>query len=75
VIYGGVFPTYHWRDILEAQPEFDIIVRGEGEETCRQLLAAIAASLPLTDVKGIACRVGGKPHGSPPREMIDNLDA
>jgi anaerobic magnesium-protoporphyrin IX monomethyl ester cyclase len=39
------------------------------------LFAAIAASLPLTDVKGIACRVGGKPHGSPPREMIDNLDA
>ena len=75
VIYGGVFPTYHWRDILEAQPEFDIVVRGEGEETCRQLVGALAASLSLMDVKGIACRVDGKPYGAPQREMIDNLDA
>jgi len=30
VIYGGVFPTYHWRDILAATDVFDFIVRGEG---------------------------------------------
>ena len=27
MIYGGVFPTYHWRDILAECPQFDIIVR------------------------------------------------
>ena len=20
IVYGGVFPTYHWREILEAEP-------------------------------------------------------
>ncbi|TIU30178.1 MAG: magnesium-protoporphyrin IX monomethyl ester cyclase, partial [Mesorhizobium sp.] len=33
IIYGGVFPTYHWRDILAATDAFDFIVRGEGEAT------------------------------------------
>lgn len=33
IIYGGVFPTYHWRDILAATDVFDFIVRGEGEAT------------------------------------------
>jgi anaerobic magnesium-protoporphyrin IX monomethyl ester cyclase len=33
IIYGGVFPTYHFRDILAQEPQIDIIVRGEGEAT------------------------------------------
>src|SRR5882762_10305997 len=32
IVYGGVFPTYHGRQILEQEAVFDIIVRGEGEE-------------------------------------------
>src|SRR5262245_39878846 len=31
IVYGGVFPTYHWREILTAEPQIDVIVRGEGE--------------------------------------------
>ncbi|HEY4921435.1 MAG TPA: magnesium-protoporphyrin IX monomethyl ester anaerobic oxidative cyclase [Xanthobacteraceae bacterium] len=42
IIYGGVFPTYHWRDILNEEPQIDIIVRGEGEETAPRLIAALA---------------------------------
>ena len=33
IVYGGIFPTYHWREILDAEPQIDVIVRGEGEET------------------------------------------
>jgi predicted Zn-ribbon and HTH transcriptional regulator len=33
IIYGGVFPTYHWQDILTDVLEIDVIVRGEGEMT------------------------------------------
>ena len=29
-VYGGVYPTYHVRDILAQHPEVDVIVRGEG---------------------------------------------
>jgi anaerobic magnesium-protoporphyrin IX monomethyl ester cyclase len=56
IIYGGVFPTYHWRDILEEQPEFDLIVRGEGEETIVRLIAALENSQPLDQITGIAFR-------------------
>ncbi len=45
-VYGGVFPTYHWRDVLEECPEADVIVRGEGEETVRRLVGALSL-LPL----------------------------
>ncbi len=33
IVYGGIFPTYHWKECLEELPEVDAIVRGEGEET------------------------------------------
>ena len=75
VIYGGVFPTYHWRDILEQCPEFDLIVRGEGEATCRRLVSAIAAGAPLETVNGIAYRQIGHVKSTPPQAMIADLDA
>ena len=74
VIYGGVFPTYHWRDILRDCPQFDVIVRGEGEETCRELVEAIDCCEPLGGVDGIAYREDGVAIGTKPRAMIGDLD-
>ena len=48
VIYGGVFPTYHWRDILAATDVFDFIVRGEGEATVVALVEALEMKAPPT---------------------------
>src|SRR3954462_8848042 len=59
IIYGGVFPTYHFRDVLEHEPQIDIIVRGEGEETARRLVAALergGGADELSAVDGIAFR-------------------
>ncbi|TPI62384.1 magnesium-protoporphyrin IX monomethyl ester anaerobic oxidative cyclase [Mesorhizobium sp. B3-1-7] len=56
VIYGGVFPTYHWRDILAATDVFDFIVRGEGEATATALVEAIEMRQPVASVAGIAYR-------------------
>ncbi|MBU4568500.1 MAG: cobalamin-dependent protein, partial [Alphaproteobacteria bacterium] len=75
IIYGGVFPTYHWRDVLAASPEVDYIVRGEGEETCRQLVRALEEGAPLAGVKGIAFREGDEIIAAPARDMIADLDA
>jgi anaerobic magnesium-protoporphyrin IX monomethyl ester cyclase len=58
IIYGGVFPSYHWRDILEDEPAFDIIVRGEGEETIVRLITALENRLALEQITGIALRFG-----------------
>ncbi len=73
-IYGGVFPTYHWREILRDSPQFDYIVRGEGEETCRHLVEAVAERQDLSAVNGIAYRRNGPPYATPPRAMIADLN-
>jgi anaerobic magnesium-protoporphyrin IX monomethyl ester cyclase len=74
IIYGGVFPTYHWEDVLRDAPQIDIIVRGEGEATAVALVAALAAGDPLSGVNGIAFRQAGVPFATPPAPMIRNLD-
>ncbi|HLH89637.1 MAG TPA: magnesium-protoporphyrin IX monomethyl ester anaerobic oxidative cyclase [Xanthobacteraceae bacterium] len=75
IIYGGVFPTYHWRDILSEEPQIDIIVRGEGEETAPRLIAAIESGRPLLAVRGIAFRDKGVVIGTPPAAIIADLDS
>lgn len=75
VIYGGVYPTYHWQEVLENTPEIDVIVRGEGEETAPALIAALASGKPLSDLPGIAYRHSGQPRATRPAPMIRDLDA
>jgi anaerobic magnesium-protoporphyrin IX monomethyl ester cyclase len=58
IIYGGVFPTYHWSQIMEQEADVDIIVRGEGEETVVRLIAALESDTPLDHVPGIVFRQG-----------------
>ena len=74
IIYGGVFPTYHYLDILQAEQQIDIIVRGEGEETVTKLVNAIANNQDLHQISGIAFRDQGRIIETPPAPMIKNLD-
>jgi anaerobic magnesium-protoporphyrin IX monomethyl ester cyclase len=74
IVYGGVHPTYFWREILAEEPWVDAIVRGEGEETGRQLMRALAHGTPLDTVDGIAFREGAKPVATRPAATIANLD-
>jgi anaerobic magnesium-protoporphyrin IX monomethyl ester cyclase len=75
IVYGGVYPTYHWQDVLETVEEIDVIVRGEGEETTRRLMAAIAHREMLDDISGLAFRRSGAAVATPAAPMIGNLDA
>ncbi|MGB0424805.1 MAG: B12-binding domain-containing radical SAM protein, partial [Flavobacteriales bacterium] len=61
IIIGGVFPTYHWKEILEDQPSIDLIVIGEGEEVMQNLATTLALDGDLNEVHGIAHRESGKP--------------
>jgi len=65
IVYGGVFPSYHWRDILVSEPHVTAIVRGEGEETARRLMAAIEAGSSLANIPGIAFRQADAVHATP----------
>jgi anaerobic magnesium-protoporphyrin IX monomethyl ester cyclase len=75
IVYGGVFPTYHWREILTEEPQIDVIVRGEGEETGARVIHALETHTPLEIVSGIACRKQGVPFATPPAPLIRDLDA
>ena len=55
-VYGGPFPTYHHRDVLSAEPQLDVIVRGEGEATVVALVTALTTGASLHTVRGIAFR-------------------
>jgi anaerobic magnesium-protoporphyrin IX monomethyl ester cyclase len=75
VVYGGVYPTYHARNILSCHREIDVIVRGEGEATSPLLLAALQWGGPRSALRGIAYRQGGVACLTPPAALIEDLDA
>ena len=74
IVYGGVFPTYHWKECLDECPEVDVIVRGEGEETARRLMRAIASEVPFDDIAGLAYRRSGVPATTGQATLISSLD-
>jgi len=76
MIYGGVFPTYHWREILAEEPHIDVIVRGEGEATCVALVHALANGAALVGVPGLSFRdADGVVASTEDAEVIRDLDA
>lgn len=74
IVYGGVFPTYHWRDILESDSPFDLIVRGEGEETARRAMRALENDRDLGAINGLAFRQNGCAVATPAAPTIRCLD-
>lgn len=75
IIIGGVFPTYHWQEILEDNPQIDYIVCGEGEAVCLELVQALAKKMPVENIRGIALRHNGTIIKTPPAPVIKDLDA
>ena len=74
IIYGGVFPTYHWEEILRAEPQIDLIVRGEGEATLLRVIEALETGGVLREIPGIAYREAGQPFATPEAPPIRDLD-
>lgn len=73
-VYGGVFPTYHDRPVLRQHPQVDVVVRGEGEATAAELLAALRDRAPLSSVAGISYRGPTRIVRNPDRAPIRELD-
>lgn len=75
IIYGGVYPTYAAESTLRECPAIDVVVRGEGEQTVLELLAAREQGRSLAGVSGITWRDGPCITSNRPRSPIQNLDA
>ena len=77
-ILGGPHASMAAEDCLEHIPELDLVVRGEGEETMREIcrLWTPGSSAGIFDgVRGVVFRKDGKVVANPPRPPIENLDA
>lgn len=74
-VYGGVYPTYHARDILTRHAYVDLIVRGEGESVILDLVRAVENGKPLNGVNGITFRQGeGDIRENAPAPTISDLN-
>jgi anaerobic magnesium-protoporphyrin IX monomethyl ester cyclase len=74
IVVGGVYPTYHWREIIAEDPHVDVIVRGEGEVTAVRLIAALAEGSSLDAVPGLAFRGPDGPVATPAAAVLEDLD-
>ncbi|MDR1384897.1 MAG: magnesium-protoporphyrin IX monomethyl ester anaerobic oxidative cyclase [Planctomycetaceae bacterium] len=74
IIIGGVFPTFHWGEILCNNPQIDYIVCGEGEATCLNLITVLEHQQSPDNVRGIAYRLNGNPVKTASAELITDLD-
>lgn len=69
IIIGGVHASAMPEEIV-SNPYVDICVRGEGEESIREVISGA----PLENIKGISYRKNGSIIHNPDRETIPDLD-
>ena len=55
-VYGGVFPTFAYREIMRRAPQIDYVVRGEGEVTAVELADCLRKGEDLSTVKSLVWR-------------------
>ena len=74
VIFGGAHASQFYEMVLR-DDNVDIVVIGEGEATCTEVLKRIKEGISFEDVKGIAYRTTDKRIvKNPPRIPIKDLD-
>ena len=70
VVWGGIHSTLLPGETLR-HPLVDLVVKGEGEETFKELADAITQNKPLKDIKGLWYKENGKVKANPDRPMVD----
>ncbi|NLB89340.1 MAG: B12-binding domain-containing radical SAM protein, partial [Syntrophomonadaceae bacterium] len=73
IILGGPEVSYDAKDILAKYP-VDFVIRGEGEETFKELLLSLKNKSGYSFIKGITYRHEDKIIENEDRELINNLD-
>jgi radical SAM superfamily enzyme YgiQ (UPF0313 family) len=75
IVLGGHYPTFCDTSLLQEFPEIDFIVRGEGEFTLVELVAALQGTRELKEINGLSFRFGAEIIRNEPRTLIANLDS
>ncbi|MDH5513162.1 MAG: B12-binding domain-containing radical SAM protein [Gammaproteobacteria bacterium] len=75
-VAGGPYPIAVQERCLEGAGHcFDVVVTGEAEQTMVELLSHVMTGRDLEDVRGIAFRRGPDLIKTPPRPLLEDLDA
>ncbi|MCX6702760.1 MAG: radical SAM protein [Candidatus Wolfebacteria bacterium] len=72
IVWGGWHPSLMADQTLK-HPLVDIVVRGQGEETFRELLVALKDGKDLAGIKGISYKNGAHLFHNPDRELLPFL--
>lgn len=75
VILGGPEVGPIAEEVLQSNPAVDVVVRGEGEATFKELLEHYVLNRKdISQIKGISYREGKNVYANEERELIENLD-
>jgi anaerobic magnesium-protoporphyrin IX monomethyl ester cyclase len=76
IVLGGPHPTVYPHRVLSEAPVVDYVVRGEGEETLRELVRALGDNArDVGAIQGLTHRLRGEIVSNPDRPLIHDLDA
>ncbi len=75
IVVGGPYPIAMQEKCLEAAPDIDAVVTGEGESTVVEILERLSQGNSLEGVKGVVFRDGNKITKNPPRPLISDIDS
>ena len=75
IAVGGAHSTAIPERTLEEFPCFDIVVKGEGENTLLELYESLRSDADLSRVKGLVYRASSQIKNTDARPLIDNLDS
>ncbi|UCH05954.1 MAG: cobalamin-dependent protein [Candidatus Thorarchaeota archaeon] len=73
VVGGQHFSTLA-QESLEAYPELDIVVRGEGEQSLLEVIRYLKGEMSLSDVKGITFRQNDRIVVNPDRPFFEEIE-
>lgn len=73
-ITGGTYPSFMAEELLNKEPNLDMIAIGEGEHTMRDLIAALRRGDDLSTIDGLAWKQDGKIRQNLKTKWIENLD-
>ncbi len=74
IVAGGPHASSIPERTLTEIPQLDVVVRGEGEETARDISECLSNNCSLETIPGISLRCHGKIVHNIDRELIANLD-
>ncbi|HUV03543.1 MAG TPA: radical SAM protein [Armatimonadota bacterium] len=75
IVAGGYFPTFHAQRLLTVCPEFDFLVRGEGETVVSEGFGRIARGEDWRETPGLAFRQDGTEVLNPLPPLVHDLDS